>query len=104
MGAKAKYFTLAITLPKFDQSWLKEFSDSLRQLSERYEVSLVGGDTTRGSLNITITMIGMVESSKALTRSGARSGDGVYVSGTIGDAGFCFWKLSNGLVAEQSGT
>ena len=60
-------------------------------------MSLVGGDTTRGSLNITITMIGMVESSMALTRSGARSGDGVYVSGTIGDAGFCFWKLSNGL-------
>ena len=98
MGAKAKYFTLAITLPKIDQSWLKEFSDSLRQLSESYEVSLIGGDTTRGPLSITITIIGIVESSKALTRSGAQSGDGVYVSGTIGDAGLCFWKLSNGLV------
>ena len=101
MGAKAKYFTLAITLPKLDQPWLKEFSDSLRQLSESYEVSLIGGDTTRGSLNITITMIGIVESSKALTRSGARPGDGVYVSGRIGDAGFCFWKLSNGLVSSN---
>ena len=101
MGAKAKYFTLAISLPKIDQSWLKEFSDSLKQLSERYEVSLIGGDTTRGSLNITITMIGIVESSKALTRSGARPGDGVYVSGRIGDAGFCFWKLSNGLVSSN---
>ena len=101
MGAKAKYFTLAISLPKLDQSWLKEFSDSLRQLSEYYEVSLIGGDTTKGSLTITITMIGIVESSKALTRSGARSGDGVYVSGTIGDAGFCFWKLSNGLVPSN---
>ena len=101
MGAKAKYFTLAISLPKIDQSWLKEFSDSLKQLSERYEVSLIGGDTTRGSLNITITMIGIVESSKALTRSGARPGDGVYVSGSIGDAGFCFWKLSNGLVSSN---
>ena len=101
MGAKAKYFTLAITLPKIDKSWLQEFSDSLRQLSGRYEVSLIGGDTTRGPLTITITMIGIVENSKALTRSGAQPGDGVYVSGTIGDAGFCFWKLSNGLVPSN---
>jgi len=101
MGAKAKYFTLAITLPKIDQFWLKEFSDSLRQLSMHYEVSLIGGDTTKGALTITITMIGIVESSKAMTRSGARPGDGVYVSGTIGDAGFCFWKLSNGLVPSN---
>ena len=101
MGAMAKYFTLAIALPKIDQSWLKEFSDSLKQLSERYEVSLIGGDTTKGPLTITITMFGIVESSKALTRSGARPGDGVYVSGTIGDAGFCFWKLSNDLVPSN---
>ena len=101
MGAKAKYFTLAITLPKIDKSWLKEFSDSLRQLSGYYEVDLIGGDTTRGSLTITITMFGIVENSKALTRSGARPGDGVYVSGTIGDAGFCFWKLSKGLIPSN---
>jgi thiamine-monophosphate kinase len=101
MGAKAKYFTLAITLPKINKSWLQEFSDSLRQLSGQYEVSLVGGDTTRGPLNITITLIGIVESSKALTRSGARPGDSIYVSGTIGDAGFCLWKLSNGLIASN---
>jgi len=101
MGAKAKYFTLAITLPKINKSWLQEFSDSLRQLSGQYEVSLVGGDTTRGPLNITITLIGIVESSKALTRSGARPGDSIYVSGTIGDAGFCLWKLSNGLIPSN---
>ncbi len=101
MGAKAKYFTLAIALPKIDKSWLQEFSDSLRQLSRHYEVSLIGGDTTRGSLIITINMFGIVESSKALTRSGAQPGDGIYVSGTIGDAGFCFWKLSNGLVSSN---
>ena len=101
MGAKAKYFTLAITLPKIDKSWLKEFSDSLRQLSRHYEVDLIGGDTTRGSLTITITMFGIVESLKALTRSNARPGDGIYVSGTIGDAGFCFWKLSNDLVPSN---
>jgi len=98
MGAIAKYFTLAIALPKIDKSWLQDFSDSLRQLSDLYDVSLIGGDTTRGSLSITINMIGIVENSNALTRSGARPGDGVYVSGTIGDASFCFWKLSNGLI------
>ena len=101
MGAKAKYFSLAITLPKIDKSWLKEFSDSLRQLSEYYEIDLIGGDTTRGLLTITITMFGIVENSKALKRSGARPGDGVYVSGTIGDAGFCFWKLSKGLIPSN---
>ena len=101
MGAKAKCFTLALSIPEIDKSWLQEFSDSLRHLSEQYEVSLVGGDTTRGPLNITITMIGIVERSKALTRSGARPGDGIYVSGTIGDARFCFWKLSNDLVPSN---
>ena len=101
MGAKAKYFTLAITLPEINKSWVKEFSDSLRKLSSHYEVSLIGGDTTRGSLAITITMFGIVESSMALTRSGARLGDGVYVSGTIGIAGFCFWKLSNGILPSN---
>ena len=101
MGAKAKYFTLALSIPKIDKSWLQDFSDSLKHLSEQYEVSLVGGDTTRGPLNITITMIGIVERSKALTRSGARPGDGIYVSGTIGDARFCLWKLSNNLVPSN---
>jgi len=101
MGAKAKYFTLAITLPKIDQTWLKEFSDSLRQLSIHFEVSLIGGDTTRGALSITINMIGIVENSSALTRSGARPGDGIYVSGTIGDAGYCLWKFSNDLIPSN---
>ena len=52
MGAKAKYFTLAITLPKIDKSWLREFSDSLRQLSGHYEVSLIGGDITLSLIHI----------------------------------------------------
>ncbi len=101
MGAKAKCFTLALSIPKIDKSWLQDFSDSLRHLSEQYEVSLVGGDTSRGPLNINITMFGIVESSMALTRSGARPGDDVYVSGTIGDAGFCFWKLINDFVPSN---
>ena len=86
MGATAKYFTLAITLPKLDETWLEHFSKSLKEASKKYNVSLIGGDTTRGALNITITMMGVVEKSKAIKRSGAMSGDNIYLSGEIGDA------------------
>ena len=101
MGASAKYFTLALTLPKLDQDWLKEFSNSLRQLSEYHNVSLIGGDTTKGPLSITITMMGVVENAMALRRTGASSGDGVYVSGTIGDAALCLKKISDGLIPNS---
>ena len=101
MGALAKYFTLALTLPKIDHDWIKEFSKSLKRLSEYHKVSLIGGDTTKGPLNITITMIGVVETSRALLRSGAGTGDGVYVSGTIGDAALCLKKLRGGLVPSK---
>ena len=96
MGATAKCFTLAITLPKLDEIWLKQFSQSLKQTSEKYNVSLIGGDTTRGPLNITITMMGVVETSKAIKRSGARNGDNIYVSGEIGDAALCLKKINAG--------
>lgn len=95
MGALPKYFTLALTMPEVDQSWLQDFSQSLKQLSEQFGVSLIGGDTTKGSLSITISIIGWVESGKALRRSGAQVGDGVYVSNVIGDAAFALWQLNN---------
>ena len=96
MGAIAKYFTLAITLPKLDEVWLKKFSESLKETSSKYNVSLIGGDTTRGPLNITITMVGIVEKSKAIKRSGATNGDNIYVSGELGDAAFCLKKINEG--------
>ncbi len=96
MGATAKYFTLAITLPILDEIWLEQFSESLKETSEKYHVSLIGGDTTRGPLNITITMMGVVEKSKAIKRSGARNGDNIYVSGEIGDAALCLKKINEG--------
>ena len=101
MGASAKYFTLALTLPKIDHDWIEEFSKSLKRLSDYHKVSLIGGDTTKGPLNITITMMGVVETSRALLRSGAGTGDGVYVSGTIGDAALCLKKLRDGLVPSK---
>ena len=96
MGATAKYFTLAITLPKLDETWLEHFSKSLKEASKKYNVSLIGGDTTRGALNITITMMGVVEKSKAIKRSGAMSGDNIYLSGEIGDAALCLKKINEG--------
>jgi thiamine-monophosphate kinase len=96
MGSTAKFFTLAITLPKFDEIWLKKFSESLKETSKKYNVSLIGGDTTRGPLNITITMMGVVEKSKAIKRSGAKNGDNIYVSGELGDAALCLKKINEG--------
>ena len=101
MGALPKHFTLALTMPKVDKSWLQEFSQSLKQLSEQFGVSLIGGDTTRGPLSITISIIGWVESGKALHRSGAQIGDGIYVSNTIGDAAFALWQLNNNDVPDK---
>jgi thiamine-monophosphate kinase len=95
MGGRAKYFTLALSLPKIDEHWLGEFSSSLKQLAERFKISLVGGDTTKGPFSITINVIGMLESGSALQRSGASPGDGVYASNTIGSAAYAWWQLNN---------
>ena len=86
MGATPRWFTLALTLPDINPSWLTEFSQGLKALAQEYNCFLVGGDTTRGSLSITIQVMGVVDKGKALMRSGAKVGDGVYVTGTLGDA------------------
>lgn len=86
MGAEPAWFTLAITLPDDDEDWLKAFSESLSVLAKKYEIQLIGGDTTNGPLCISITINGFVPIGKALTRSKAQVTDKIYVSGTIGDA------------------
>jgi len=98
MGAQAKCFTLSLTLPKLDERWLQEFSGSLKEASEFFNVSLIGGDTTKGPLNITITIMGAVEKSKAIKRSGANIGDDIYISGSLGDAALCLKKINEGSV------
>lgn len=89
-GAEAFAFTLAISLPKelaIEQSkWLKAFSCQLALDSRDYGIGLVGGDTTQGPLCVTIQVLGEVPAGEALLRSGARPGDTVYVTGTLGDA------------------
>lgn len=85
-GAKPLAFTLALSLPAVDEVWLEGFSRGLFALAEAHDCELVGGDTTRGPLNICITVFGEVPAGAALLRSGARAGDDLWVSGTLGDA------------------
>lgn len=85
-GARPLAFTLALALPAADEAWLAPFSEGLLALADAHGCELVGGDTTRGPLNVCITVFGEVPTGQALLRSGARPGDDLYVSGTLGDA------------------
>lgn len=87
MGAEPAWATLALTLPRVDEAWIEAFCRGFAQLANRYRLQLVGGDTTRGPLAISVQVHGFVEAGQALRRDGARSGDLIYVSGTLGDAG-----------------
>lgn len=86
MAATPAWCTLALTLPDGDEAWLDGFLDGFLELAEACAVSLVGGDTTRGPRAITVTAMGLVPAGQALRRDGARVGDDVWVTGTIGDA------------------
>lgn len=86
MGAEPAWMILALTLPEPDAAWLEGFAAGLFELAERYGVALIGGDTTRGPLTISVTVLGHLPSAVRLLRSGARPGDRLYVSGTPGDA------------------
>lgn len=86
MGAIPAWFTLALTLPQADEIWLADFSSALFELANQHRISLVGGDTTRGPLSITIQIAGYVPENSYLTRSGACPGDLVCVTGTLGAA------------------
>jgi thiamine-monophosphate kinase len=85
-GAKPLAFTLALALPAIDESWLEAFSRGLFALADAHGCELVGGDTTRGPLNLCITVFGEVPAGAALLRSGAKPGDELWASGSLGDA------------------
>lgn len=97
MGANPKWATLAIALPKIDESWLAEFSRGFFACADAFGISLVGGDTTRGPLNISVQIIGEVPIGKALRRDGAKAGDEIWVSGTLGEAALGLAQLQNKL-------
>lgn len=87
MGAKPIAVSLALTLLSADEVWLAGFTQGFLALAERYQVELIGGDTTQGPLTLTVQAMGLLPQGKALLRSGAKPGDLVFVSGPIGDAG-----------------
>ena len=93
MGAVPRWATLAIALPAADEAWLAQFSAGLFALAQRHGVDLVGGDTTRGPLNLCVTILGEVPAHLALRRSGAQRGDEIWVSGSLGDAALALAHL-----------
>jgi thiamine-monophosphate kinase len=95
MGAEPAWALLALTLPESDDQWLAQFARAAGDLCRRHGMALVGGDTTRGPLSITVTIIGIVPIGVALERRGAQAGDAVFVTGSPGDA-------AAGLALEQN--
>jgi thiamine-monophosphate kinase len=95
MGAEPAWILLALTLPVVDEAWLQQFSQGFFSLMQSFHCQLVGGNLTCGPLSITVQALGFVPSGKALFRSGARAGDRIYVSGSLGDAGLALAYLQN---------
>jgi len=86
MGAEPLGFTLALTLPEAEPTWLESFARGLSQMAGQCAIALVGGDTTRGPLSLTLSVFGQLPAGQALTRAGARPGDLLCVGGCLGDA------------------
>jgi thiamine-monophosphate kinase len=86
MGARPLAFTLALALPEANEAWLAAFSQGMLALADAHGCELIGGDTTRGPLNICITVFGEVPITEALRRDAAQVGDDIWISGTLGDA------------------
>jgi len=93
MGANPRWATLALALPAVNPRWLAAFARGFMALARRFGVDLIGGDTTRGPLNICVQIMGEVPAGRALRRDGARPGDDVWVSGTLGDAALALAAL-----------
>jgi thiamine-monophosphate kinase len=107
MGGSCSWLTLALTLPNINEIWLQAFSDQFKYDLNRYNIALIGGDTTRGPLGITIQAMGLLPQGQRLARSGAKPGDLIYVTGTLGDAALAYQRLQQSdyeLVEERDWT
>lgn len=93
MGAKPKWVSLALTLPLVEQSWLQRFSQGLKTVLAEYQVALIGGDVTKGSLVITLSILGLSKKGGVVTRSQAKPGDGIFVTNELGGAAFAVASL-----------
>jgi len=102
MGAQPRWATLAISLPEEDEVWLERFSAGFFALADEYHVELIGGDTTHGPLNLSITIMGEVPQGKALRRDGAQVGDEIWVSGKLGDAALALAHMQGKLTLPDA--
>ena len=101
MGAQPRWCTLALTLPKVDDAWLEQFANGFFELANHFEVSLIGGDLSRGPMSATVQLIG-VEGTGLLTRSGGHVGDDIYVTGSLGDSAGAVAILNERSVRDNS--
>lgn len=104
MGAQPAWCTLSLSMPSDDPAWLDAFLDGFLELASQHQVTLIGGDTTRGPLSISVTAHGLVEPGRALPRDGAQAGDDVWVSGSLGDAAAALALLDDAAEREVSPT
>ena len=100
MGAEPKFATLALSLPAVHEPWLAQFSEGFFECAQRYGIDLIGGDTTRGPLSITVTIMGEVPRGNALRRSGARANDDIWISGQLGNAALGLAALQGKIAKE----
>jgi len=103
MGAEPHSFTLGLTLPSVSELWLKEFSEGLAHVAQKFRLPLIGGDTTKGPLTLSLQVQGLVPKGQALLRSGAKVGDLICVTGTLGDAAGALRAVMAGDTPEDCG-
>ncbi len=102
MGATPAAFTLAVSMQTSDEAWIAPFAKGILALADKHQCELIGGDTTRGPLNICITVFGQIPTGQALRRDGARIGDDIWVSGTLGDARLALAHMRQELILPEN--
>ena len=101
-GARPQWYSIALTLPELDEDWLQGYSSGLKKFSEEYRIPLIGGDTTKGPLTISVQVMGEVDKGKTLLRSKAKADQLIFVSGVIGDAYLGLIELQNDPKSEKN--
>lgn len=101
MGAEPAWASVALTIPEINEEWLQGFSDGLFEIADYYNVQIIGGDTTRGPLSVTISLKGFVSEEKALRRSGAKAGDWICVTGQLGASALAVKSKIDGLKLDS---
>ena len=101
-GARPQWYSIALTLPELDEDWLQGYSSGLKKFSEEYRIPLIGGDTTKGPLTISVQVMGEIDKGKTLLRSKAKADQLIFVSGVIGDAYLGLIELQNDPKSEKN--